>query len=102
MQAFFAAGLGTTVYLLKITQENLKSREFDPAFIPAHLIRLWLGILIGGSIIILFPKSFFITDNDAIINQVQQQNLLAFIFGYTVEIFYILVDKIGEKLKKLF
>jgi hypothetical protein len=48
---FCVAGLGTCVFLLRVTQEKLTTREFDPAFIPSQLIRLGLGVLAGGSIV---------------------------------------------------
>ena len=97
---FCAAGLGTCVFLLRITQEKLKSREFDPAFIPSQLIRLCLGVLAGGSIV-LFPDLVkpdkTITD---IGNQINLgQGSLAFVLGYAVDIFYAILDNIGGKIK---
>jgi hypothetical protein len=100
---FSAAGLGTCVFLLRITQEKLSTRQFDPAFIPSQLIRLSLGILAGGSIV-LFPdlltpvppdggeSSMFATISI-------EQGTLAFILGYAVDIFYSLLDNIGGKIK---
>jgi len=102
---FYAAGLGTCVYLLRVTQENLRWRTFDPALIPSHLIRLGLGILAGGTLV-LFP--------DLLQNEVGSANsgsgengsprfgqgALAFIFGYAVDVFYAVLDKVGGQVKK--
>lgn len=113
---FCAAGLGTSVYLLRVTQEKLLSREFDPAHIPSQLIRLGLGVLAGGSIV-LFPDLFVfgMTSGPAGAkeaveaingsNQVTVQKItigqatLAFVFGYAVEIFYSVLDNIGGRIK---
>ncbi|MCK5122301.1 MAG: hypothetical protein KAQ91_09970 [Methylococcales bacterium] len=103
LMPFYAAGLGTCVFLLRVTQEKLKTREFDPAFIPSQLIRLSLGVLAGGSIV-LFPEllvkpaekiSGADADNDITIGQ----GSLAFILGYAVDIFYAILDNIGGKIK---
>lgn len=101
---FSAAGLGTCVFLLRVTQEKLKNREFDPAFIPSQLIRLGLGVLAGGSIV-LFPDLVKVaTDSNA--REVGQeigigQGSLAFVFGYAVNIFYAVLDNIGGRVKGL-
>lgn len=93
---FFAAGLGTCVYLLRVTQEKLKTRTFDPAYVPSQLIRLGLGMLAGGTIV-LFPE--LINHNggggDITITHVT----IAFILGYAVDIYYALLDNIGGKIK---
>jgi hypothetical protein len=97
---FFAAGLGTCVYLLRVTQEGLKTREFDPAYIPSHLIRLGLGILAGGSIV-LFPdlvKTGLDTVQTADVGL--GQAALAFLLGYAVDVFYAVLDNIGGKIRK--
>jgi len=103
---FLAAGLGTCVFLLRITQEKLSTRQFDPAFIPSQLIRLSLGILAGGSLV-LFPDllaSSATTANESSSNNLFanisiEQGTLAFILGYAVDIFYSLLDNIGGKIK---
>lgn len=101
---FLAAGLGTCVFLLRITQEKLSTRQFDPAFIPSQLIRLSLGILAGGSLV-LFPDLLTPATSDGggksdMINNISiGQGTLAFIFGYAVDIFYSLLDNIGSKIK---
>jgi hypothetical protein len=102
---FLAAGLGTCVFLLRITQEKLSTRQFDPAFIPSQLIRLSLGILAGGSLV-LFPDllASATTTNESgssnlFANISIEQGTLAFILGYAVDIFYSLLDNIGGKIK---
>ena len=93
--ALSAAGLGTCVFLLRITQEKLKNREFDPAYIPSQLIRLGLGVLAGASIV-FFP---------GLINEEGQESIsfgvgtLAFILGYAIDIFYAILDNIGGRIQ---
>jgi len=101
---FFAAGLGACVFLLRTTQEKLKSRQFDPARIPSHMIRLGLGILAGGSIV-FFPELF--TDAAKLTSKASDgsttdmvelgRGAVAFLFGYAVDMFYAVLDRIGGK-----
>ena len=96
---FWAAGLGTCVFLLRVTQEKLSTRQFDPAFIPSQLIRLSLGILAGG-LIVLFPDLIHPPQNGSIAEGINiGQSTLAFILGYAVDIFYSILDNIGGKVK---
>jgi len=96
--AFYAAGLGTCVFLLRVTQQKLKSREFDPAYIPSQLIRLLLGFLAGGSIV-LFPD--LMHEGGTLEGIGIGQAALAFILGYAVNIFYAVLDNIGGKIKHI-
>ncbi len=99
MAVFCAAGLGTTVYLLRETQKHLTERTFDPARIPGHCIRLLLGVVAGGTIV-LFPDIMGSINNLKIDEQVGiGQGALAFILGYGVEIFYEALDSLKEKLR---
>jgi hypothetical protein len=97
---FCAAGLGTCVFLLRVTQEKLTTREFDPAFIPSQLIRLGLGILAGGTMV-LFPG--LLKSGESAVGTGHGIGLelgsIAFILGYAVDIFYALLDNIGGKIK---
>lgn len=104
---FFAAGLGACVFLLRTTQEKLKNREFDPARIPSHMIRLGLGILAGGSIV-FFPELFIDNGANAVSAIVPVdphtpdkvelgRGAVAFLFGYAVDMFYAVLDRIGGK-----
>ena len=98
---FLSAGLGTCVFLLRITQEKLSTRQFDPAFIPSQLIRLSLGILAGG-VIVLFPDLIHPPKEGSISEQINVgQSTLAFILGYAVDIFYSVLDNIGGKVKNI-
>ena len=96
MIPFYAAGLGTCVYLLRVTQQKLRTREFDPAHIPSQLVRLGLGVLAGGSIA-LFPDLVSKSGNYEI---GIGQGTLAFILGYAVDVFYAVLDNIGGKIKQ--
>lgn len=97
---FCAAGLGTCVFLLRVTQEKLTTREFDPAFIPSQLIRLGLGVLAGGSIV-LFPDLLKSGGSEVVAgNEIGiKLGSLAFILGYAVDIFYAVLDNIGGRIK---
>lgn len=92
---FWAAGLGTCIYLLRVTQEKMKTREFDPAFVPSHLIRLLLGILAGGSIA-LVPDLV----GGAPFSVTVGQTAFAFLLGYAVEIYYSVLDNIGGDIER--
>lgn len=100
MIPFCAAGLGTSIYLLRITQTKLQSREFDPAYIPSQLIRLVLGVLAGGSLV-LFPNAAESGMNLKELNQpiTVGQGALAFVLGYAVDVFYAILDNLGGKIK---
>jgi len=95
---FYAAGLGTCVYLLRQTQIHLKDRTFNPARIPGHFIRIMLGVIAGGTIV-LFPD---LIKPDATIYSVTQvgitQGSIAFLLGYSVEVFYDMLDGLKKKL----
>ncbi len=93
--ALSASGLGTCIFLLRITQEKLRSREFDPAYIPSQLIRLGLGILVGA-LIVFFP-SLFEPDKGTTMNF--KVGALAFILGYAIDIFYAILDNIGGRIQ---
>lgn len=98
---FFAAGLGTCIFLLRVTQRCLTRREFDPAYIPSQLIRLVLGVLAGGSIVLLPGLSGFLGgDGGTNLALVAPGQLVAaFLLGYAVDIFYSLLDNIGGKVE---
>jgi len=95
------------VFLLRTTQEKLKSREFDPARIPSHMIRLGLGILAGGSIV-FFPELFVDAASNAVSSADTAESgatdelelgrgAVAFLFGYAVDMFYAVLDRVGGK-----
>jgi len=139
MFSFYAAGLGACVFVLRVTQEKFKLREFDPAWIPSHYIRILLGSLAGGTIV-FFPELLNLISGspnevsdvlegihqkalEAAVNPDQQTaleaarqavqeaslkldeksdigvgtGLVAFVFGYAVDIYYGLLDRIGAK-----
>ena len=83
-----------------MTQEKLTTREFDPAFIPSQLIRLSLGILAGGTIV-LFPGLLKSGESAVGTGHVIGLELgsIAFVLGYAVDIFYSLLDNIGGRIK---
>jgi len=92
LRVYLAAGLGSCVYLLRVTQDRLKHRDFDPAYIPDHLIRLCLGIIAGGSIV-FFPELFDLKNNSG--QGTWGTAAAAFIFGYATDLYFILLDRIG-------
>ena len=94
---FFAAGLGTSFFLLRDTQEQLKKRTFDPASIPGHFVRLILGVVAGG-ILVLFPDLVQLGKSESISEVGVGQGAMAFLLGYGVEIFYNGLDALKQKL----
>jgi hypothetical protein len=67
------------------------------------MIRLGLGIIAGGSIVFfpnLFTSNMVFTANEseqASLNFELGRTAAAFIFGYAVDIFYAVLDRIGGK-----
>jgi hypothetical protein len=110
---FAAAGFGTCVYLLRVTQQKLVAREFDPAFVPSQMIRLIMGVFVVGSIVVIFPDFFkFIAENtydfktgnasdESTAATVSTSALFAaFLMGYAIDILYAFLDRFSNKLQK--
>lgn len=103
---FYAAGLGACVYLLRVTQNGLQNRTFDPARIPSHMIRLGLGTLAGGTIVFFPGLLDGVSTAGAGTGAASApaatatlgSGIVAFIFGYAVDIYYKVLDRIGGEI----
>lgn len=90
--AFTTASLGASVYLLRITQLHLKLRSFEVERIPAHYIRLVLGVIAGGSIALIPELANWFDLGMGI-------GTLAFVLGYGVEIYYDGLEAVKESIR---
>jgi len=90
----FAYGaLGSCAYLLRVTEQRLYRREFDPARIPEHWNRFVLGSLNGGVLTLLVESidGFKITTA-----------VLGLLGGYSIDFVFDTMDRIiGAVLPKV-
>jgi len=90
LEPFLYGALGAFLYILRVSEERLRTREFDPARAPEHVNRLVLGTLAGGSII-LFITQVPTADGAAI--QISAA-ALGFLAGYSVDFLFETLDRI--------
>ncbi|MDH3595953.1 MAG: hypothetical protein OEM93_14000 [Rhodospirillales bacterium] len=95
MLPFIYGSLGSCVYLLRVTEQRLRHRDFDCARIPEHWNRLVLGTLSGGAIVLVMQEGFDITvlGNGAKVTAA----LLGFLAGYSVDFLFDMIDRILER-----
>lgn len=82
---FTYGGLGACAYLLRVTAEKLRTREFCPDRIPEHWNRLVLGTLSGG-VIVLFVQQ---VDGVTI-----AEGALGFLAGYSIDFLFETLDRV--------
>ncbi len=85
MMPFFYGTLGSSVYLLRKTEQLLQKRVFDPSRLPEHWNRLVLGTLSGG------VASMFIQDGD--LGMGLAQGTVGFLAGYSVNLLFAAIDR---------
>jgi hypothetical protein len=90
LEPFLYGALGAFLYILRVSEERLRTREFDPARAPEHVNRLVLGTLAGGSII-LFITQVPTADGGAIKISAAA---LGFLAGYSVDFLFETLDRI--------
>lgn len=90
LEPFLYGTLGAIVFLLRVTAERLRSREFDPDRKLEHINRVVLGTMSGGTIIL------FIGQLDAGDGKIVEVGAaaLGFLAGYSVEILFETLDRI--------
>lgn len=85
----FAYGaLGSCAYLLRITEQRLRSRQFSPIRIPEHWNRLVLGTLSGGVIVLFFRSDMQPAGVEL------AQAALGFLAGYSIDFLFDTLDRI--------
>ena len=86
----FAYGaFGATVRLLRITEQRLRERSFDPRRLAEHLNRLVLGTLSGGVIVLIYSTGG-VGDTDVKLTEAA----LGFLAGYSVDLMFSLLDRL--------
>lgn len=84
----FAYGaLGASVRLLRVTEQKLRDRSFDPRRLPEHRNRLVLGMLSGGVLVMLY-SSGGVGDTSVKLTEVT----LGFIAGYSIDVLFSVLD----------
>lgn len=89
-EPFLYGALGAFVYILRVTEERLHTREFDPARAPEHVNRLVLGTLAGGSIILFIAQ---IPAGDGAVIEIGAA-ALGFLAGYSVDFLFQTLDRV--------
>ena len=85
----FAYGaFGATVRMLRITEQRLRDRSFDPRRLTEHLNRLVLGTLSGGVIVLVFSAGG-VGDTDVKLTEAA----LGFMAGYSIDLLFSLLDR---------
>lgn len=82
---FTYGSLGACAYLLRVSAEKLRTREFSPNRIPEHWNRLVLGTLSGG-IIVLFVRQ---PDGLPI-----AEGAFGFLAGYSIDFLFQTLDRV--------
>lgn len=84
----FAYGaLGASVRLLRVTEQKLRDRSFDPRRVPEHRNRLVLGMLSGGVLVMLY-SSGGVGETSVKLTEVT----LGFIAGYSIDVLFSVLD----------
>ncbi|MDH5546452.1 MAG: hypothetical protein OEZ43_12730 [Gammaproteobacteria bacterium] len=90
----FAYGaFGASVRLLRITEQKLRLRSFDPRRLPEHRNRLVLGTLSGGVLVMLY-SSGGVTDTGVKLTEVT----IGFIAGYSIDVLFSILDGLVVRL----
>ena len=98
LEPFFYGALGAFIYILRVTEQRLQTREFDPARAPEHVNRLVLGTLAGGAIILFINE---VPNGDGSSVQISAA-ALGFLAGYSVDFLFQVLDRvIGAFLPKV-
>lgn len=95
LNPFVFGMLGANVYLMRITSTRLSGRTFNPAKLPEHFNRLFLGTVSGGVTILFLEESVAIGESVGGADGVAMSSAaLGFIAGYSIEFLYQILDRI--------
>lgn len=89
LEPFLYGLLGAVVYILRITEQRLRARDYDPAREPEHINRLVLGTLSGGAIILFIEQ---VPTGDDTTLQIGTA-ALGFLAGYSVDFLFETLDR---------
>lgn len=92
LNPFVFGMLGANVYLMRITSTRLSSRTFNPAKLPEHFNRLFLGSVSGGVTILFLEDG--VAMGGANEGVAMSSAALGFIAGYSIEFLYQILDRI--------
>ena len=81
--------LGACAHVLRLTDQRIRDREFDPRKVPEHRNRLVLGTLSGGVIVMFFSAGEANTGNIAL-----TAAALGFLAGYSTDFLFSIIDRI--------
>ena len=90
LEPFLYGALGAFVYILRVTEEKLRTREFDPARAVEHVNRIILGTLSGGTIILFVSQ---VTSEDGTVFYIGVAPL-GFLAGYSIEFLFETIDRV--------
>jgi len=89
LEPFLYGLLGAVVYILRVTEQRLRARDYDPARQPEHINRLVLGTLSGGAIILFIEQ---VPTGDDTTVQIGTA-ALGFLAGYSVDFLFETLDR---------
>ena len=90
----FAYGaFGACIRLLRVTEQRLRDRTFDPRRIPEHRNRMVLGTLSGGVIVLLYSTGG-ISETDVKLTEAG----LGFLAGYSIDLLFSILDRLVKAL----
>lgn len=89
LEPFLYGLLGAVTYILRVTEQHLRARDYDPTREPEHFNRLVLGTLSGGAIILFIEQ--LPTDEGGVLEV--GSAALGFLAGYSVDFLFETVDR---------
>ncbi len=92
LEPFLFGLLGAVVYILRVTEKHLHTRDYDPAREPEHFNRLVLGTLSGGAIILFVSQ---IPGEEGAVLEIGAA-ALGFLAGYSVDFLFETLDRMVQ------
>lgn len=92
LEPFLYGTLGAFAYILRTTESRIRRREFDPRRVPGNTIRILLGSLSGGAIVLFFQGQFEQLDLTVAITTAA----LGFLAGYNTDLLFSTMDKMTK------
>lgn len=89
---FVFGTLGACAYLMRITGKRLTDRTFNPARLPEHWNRLFLGTMSGGVIILFVQNAISVGPEGGGVTL--SAAAIGFLAGYSIDFLYQIIDRI--------